>query len=338
MGVVSGTTGDYPVHLPAWADAIVSFVSWICGSLCVPMFFMMSGILFFHNYDGTFRAYSNKLKKRIRSLLLPYLIWNGLYIIYLVYRHYCHAIPSERINLTFVSVVSQFWDRTISPLIETDGVSLVEGAPIYAHFWYIKELLLLLFLSPIIFFLIKKFFYSSMVVFGLLWLLITDVPNTYQFLLMGFGGILFLLVGGGISLKGIDLFRVFDSTCWYVPFMIFSVADIYFRNTMASPYIHKLDIVFGLIALFKFVALMVRRSFSVNNILTGSSFMIYALHAFFISSLMTKWSDIISPDTWYIQLLLWMTVVGSNVLLCVLFDYFSKRYIPRLNSVLTGGR
>ncbi len=107
---------------------------------------------------------------------------------------------------------------------------------------------------------------------------------------------------------------------------------------MASPYIHKLDIVFGMIALFKFVALMVRKSFSVNNILTESSFMIYALHAFFISSLMTKWSDIISPDTWYIQLLLWMTVVGSNVLLCVLFDYFSKRYIPRLNSVLTGGR
>ena len=338
MDVISGTTGDYPVHLPAWADAIVAFVSWICGSLCVPMFFLMSGILFFHNNDGSFRVYSHKLKKRIRSLLIPYLIWNGLYIIYLIYRHYSHALPSESINLTLVSVVSQFWDRTISPLIETDGVSLVEGAPIYAHFWYIKELLLLFILSPILFFLIKKFFYPCMVVFGLLWLIITDVPNTYQFLLMGFGGILFLLVGGGISLKGIDLFRVFDSTYWYVPFVISSVADIYFKNTLASSYIHKTTIVFGLIALFKFVAFMVSKNFFINKTLTESSFMIYALHAFFISSLMIKWSDVIMPDTWYMQLLLWMSVIGTNVLLCVSFDYFSKRYTPKLNCILTGGR
>lgn len=338
IGEVSGNTGVWQIDLPVFPESIVAFVSWIGGSLCVPMFFLISGILFFHNYDGSIQVYSSKIKKRIRSLLIPYLIWNSLYIVYLIYHHYSHAIPSESLNLSFLSVISQYWDRTLYPLVEIDGVTLVEGAPIYAHFWYIKELILLLLLSPAFYYMIKKCFYPSVITLLLLWLMITDTPNTYQLLLLGFGGMLFLMVGGGISVKGIVLQHVFSSSWWYLPFVIMSIIDMSFRDTVSSPYIHKVNILFGLIAIMKFAWKFVNSNIHINSALVGSSFMIYALHALFISLLITKWCDLVTPYTWYMQLVLWLVVVGSNVLLCVAFDIITKRFTPYLNRLLTGGR
>ena len=44
--------------------------------LCVPMFFMISGYLFFVNADGFgMAAYRAKLKSRARSILSPYLLY-----------------------------------------------------------------------------------------------------------------------------------------------------------------------------------------------------------------------------------------------------------------------
>ena len=45
--------------------------------LCVPAFFAISGFLFFR--DGarlSARDYTSKLRRRVRSLLVPYLLWN----------------------------------------------------------------------------------------------------------------------------------------------------------------------------------------------------------------------------------------------------------------------
>ena len=65
------------------------------GQLAVPGFFCMSGYLFFRNMPEELRTISadngkflllffgNKLRKRVSSLLVPYLIWNGIY--YLIY-------------------------------------------------------------------------------------------------------------------------------------------------------------------------------------------------------------------------------------------------------------
>lgn len=47
----------------------------------VPLFFFVSGFLFFLNKENIW----NKWNKRIKTLLLPYLIWCTLYFIYLFF-------------------------------------------------------------------------------------------------------------------------------------------------------------------------------------------------------------------------------------------------------------
>ena len=52
----------------------------ICTNVCVPMFFIMSAFLFYQNLNTD--NLQRKLKSRIRSLVIPYLIWNAIYYIF----------------------------------------------------------------------------------------------------------------------------------------------------------------------------------------------------------------------------------------------------------------
>lgn len=80
--VVNGTYQDaisvYPVY-----STLYTLCSQILARLAVPIFFIISGFLFFYHtpvFDKS--AYWSKLKKRARTLLVPYLLWNALVILF----------------------------------------------------------------------------------------------------------------------------------------------------------------------------------------------------------------------------------------------------------------
>ena len=50
------------------------FISQGITRTAVPMFFIISGYLYFISFDGTLNTYLIKTKKRIKSLVLPYFI------------------------------------------------------------------------------------------------------------------------------------------------------------------------------------------------------------------------------------------------------------------------
>ena len=63
---------------------VIEFFSRYLCKICVPSFFMISGFLFFRNIAPDcrpgvlFSFYKKKLKSRVRSLVLPYIIWNAI--------------------------------------------------------------------------------------------------------------------------------------------------------------------------------------------------------------------------------------------------------------------
>ena len=50
----------------------------------VPVYFFISGYLFFLGGNFSFDKYFKKIKSRIKSLLFPYMIWNTIAVIMLV--------------------------------------------------------------------------------------------------------------------------------------------------------------------------------------------------------------------------------------------------------------
>ena len=75
------------------AQLTMSFVSGTLASLCVPFYFMIAGFLFFYGV-GKFdtSAYIRKLRKRVKTLFIPYFIWNIIGLICLLIK----LLPSFR--------------------------------------------------------------------------------------------------------------------------------------------------------------------------------------------------------------------------------------------------
>ena len=90
--------------------------------IAVPFFFVVSGYLFFYNVTDTdiFLWYHVKLKSRIFSLMIPYLMWSIIWIfVMLLIRH------SHRYLGTNVGVV--------------DIIQTITVKPINGQMWYIRD-------------------------------------------------------------------------------------------------------------------------------------------------------------------------------------------------------
>ena len=104
-----------------------SFLGSCLGQIAVPGFFCMSGYLFFRGGRPLFRE---KLRKRVRTLLIPYILWNTVY--YAVY------ILAGRAEKGLLQLAEAVMDHRFNPV-----------------FWYLKELIVITVLTPLIYLLIK---------------------------------------------------------------------------------------------------------------------------------------------------------------------------------------
>lgn len=71
---------NYDSYPPA-VDLFIVFVQSVITRVAVPLFFILSGALFYRNY--TPKSYVRKLKSRVRTLLVPYFCWNILMMVFL---------------------------------------------------------------------------------------------------------------------------------------------------------------------------------------------------------------------------------------------------------------
>lgn len=115
-----------------WLHAGESLISIIPGQIAVPGFFMMSGFLFFRGFDGEAsckEVFKRKLKTRVSTLLVPYLLWNLIY--FLIYYAFGKATLKE-----------------LPLAILHYGYNPV--------FWYLFQLILITVLTPLIYVCMKK--------------------------------------------------------------------------------------------------------------------------------------------------------------------------------------
>lgn len=128
----------YHIPLPSdtvGAEKVVFMYIKNLGDCVVPAFALISGFLFFYNIDGI-SGVAGKMKRRIWTLLIPYLTWNILNSFYLVY-------TINGIRGYWGGVFSFSWFR---------NVIIGDASP---HFWYIFMLMFWTVLSPLIYILIK---------------------------------------------------------------------------------------------------------------------------------------------------------------------------------------
>ena len=111
------------------------------GQIAVPAFFMLSAYLFYRGF--TWEKLWTKWNSRIRSILVPYIVWNTIY--YLGY-----VIASRIPGLTDVV------GKGIIPLRLDTAVDAIINYRYNYVFWYLHQLILLIALAPLLYAVLRK--------------------------------------------------------------------------------------------------------------------------------------------------------------------------------------
>ena len=139
--LASGEGQVLPLDLPgssySWYQYISRALSFILGDMAVPMFFLFSGYYMFTKPKawGTMAVYTGEMKKRWRTLILPYIIW-------------CTASLLADQALALAKGEPLPW-TSLGASLSRLSYTFVLG-PENFPLWYVRDLIILTFLAPVI--------------------------------------------------------------------------------------------------------------------------------------------------------------------------------------------
>lgn len=153
---------------------IITYISQVLGRIAVPLFFIISGYLFFRNFsegmslDDKWQWYKRKVKSRVKSLLLPLISWNFLMCLFFAVKQYTplhRYFPNADFDWSIGTVLSAPFD-------------FGQGFPLDNPLWFVRNLFVISLLSPLLF--RKRVLWMLLLVSTGVWL--CDVKVSYAIL------------------------------------------------------------------------------------------------------------------------------------------------------------
>ena len=203
-------------------NLVIGFEYFLAGGalrFAVPMFFTMSGFLFFvhKKYDKPHFNFGKRIRSRIKSILLPYLLWD--IVAYLTVVLILLVIPKSQELWPWFNYRVSPTTYAFPQILYTIRDTLI--TPVPYQLWYLRDLFLLVLQTPLFFLLHKKM--------KCLWLVpaIVVIPWLYDLwplkwfglYILDLDGYLFFPIGSLLALYGINIERKIclkSTLSWFV--------------------------------------------------------------------------------------------------------------------------
>lgn len=117
----------------------------ILGDMAVPFFFMASGFFLAGHMEEP-GWYLREMKKRFRTLLIPYVLWSLLFAVYLMPIAILANLHAHR---------AWCWNLGFPGWIKTFGLDFLQN-PLLSPFWFLRWLICLCLASPLLHGFVKK--------------------------------------------------------------------------------------------------------------------------------------------------------------------------------------
>ena len=342
----------------------------------VVLFFLISGYLFFlHLEEWDSNRWLRKMKRRFWTLLIPYVLWNTIYILYIIgpeiWDCLVHGKPWDVVK-TWVDEhggwIGLYWNARVLGAGQMDiwGHSAHTTVPILLPFYFIRNLIVLDLFTPLLHFLLRSrdgkvspYGIVTMALLAFLYLTQTS------FLISGFTSEAFFFFGWGafLSLNRFELSEVFYN--WRMPIAIVTfilfVAMLYhgYLYSRAGRMICPFYTIFMVMAMINLATWIVKRSQTSrlwSKLKDGmirwqdATFMIFALHFFIrndvfrllnrVGGVLTGFYDVrimeMANRFPYIVIMNYLMRVVIIVLFCMFFYVILRRFLPRVCIVLCG--
>lgn len=309
----------------------------ICNTLCVPMFFFISGYLFFRGINSfPFGTYREKIGKRVRTLLVPYLFWNTvvLAVYFWVQTVFPGMVSGNNRPIADYSVTDflwAFWNKDV-----VNGVTEI-GSPIAVQFWYMRDLMMVSVLSPVIYVCVKRFGVWALIVFEAF----SQLNLLPQVVGLSITAIFFFSLGSYFSIHNRSFISRSKLLCVgaVIVFVVTLVLLRVYSFGVVRGVVNLVNMLSGMLMLFYVAAsLLERENVKPVRLLSDSSFMIFAVHALLLQVLQKSLLRMISnpDDVMLIGVYLLITIVAVAVSMGVYA--VMRRRLPRFTAVITGGR
>ena len=311
---------------------MVYFISQGIARIAVPIFFIISGYLYFLSYKNTREKYMTKTKKRIRTLILPYLLISFLTLL-------CYTFVLDPL---FGSYINKMANILYDPILDTLKKIFINPLPY--QLWFLRDLILLTFLSPFIYVFIKylKFYFILILIF--LWFPLTS----FDFFIFSNESILFFSLGAYLSTKqniflkkrkGYTYF--FTTFIWLLILIIKSTVNMKLGiNNEISDVLQKISIIIGGISVWALYDIYINKETPNSFLLSISSysFFIYLIHEPLLLSTLKKLSNtIIRKSEFFLPFFYFLNPI-ITVVSCIIIAKILQRYTPKLYNFITGGR
>lgn len=321
-------SGNMQLVIPAWLQLFKYTVSQVIARSAIPAYFFLSS---FFLYRKEF-SWQGNMKKKARTIAVPYLIMNTFWIaVYFV----CQQINALKNLFANADKVIAQWGAADWLFAYIGDPS--RGYPMLYPLWFLRDLLVLNLLAAFFLCFVRRWKTVSLAAFLLLWLF---CPGTHLFFLsiqeVCFWGLgcwiaLYLPVSRESRIPSPVLF------CGYIVLVVLSVVTRSYEPILHR-IIFRLCCLTGILFLYRFGTRPAKQGQKKALLLLAQySFPIYLFHEMALT-MMRKVCFKIFPTTPVFQLAEYVGIPAVIIAGCLLFSVFLANYLPRLYSLLTGGR
>lgn len=326
---------------------VKTLVSGCAVQVAVPVFFFISGFLFFQGVTKMNRdIYHSKMIRRFHSLLIPYILWSLVAIPLLSLTKYGETLTGT----TSISELYDFWHQlnlksvfwsyqeSTNQFPNLLGWSSIYASPVLGPFWFVRDLIIASLLSPVIWWFVTKTKQWGLVVLFLIYLLRIWPETAVN------SQILFFAFGAYWSLNEWSL--TFQNAIWrrlsYVAALLLLIVLVRLEGnaTYWGFQLMPFFTIIGTVAVFNLWKGTEERIGSLTLWLSKSSFFVFAIHmiftlplGFFVTKTLFR-----NASGWLLPTLQYLLTPCVIYAISLIIYWLMERLTPQLLSVLTGSR
>lgn len=317
---------NYPIF-----GMIQTLISQVIGRLSVPSFFFISGYLFFYNVKSwSFDLYRYKINRRVKSLLIPYLFWISLMIlVYYIAQKFTILAPFFSGNHTRIE------DFTMRNFLEAYWSIPITTDPFVYQFWFIRDLIVIVALSPIVYYFSKYLKWFGVLLLCILWFI-----GAFHFPGFSLLCIFFFTTGAYFSIHGKDTLVFFNKIKilgYFYP--AFAIIDACTKSDPINSYMHNLGILSGLVMIFNLSSYLLNtKKITTNTFLSAASFFVFAFHEPLLTLLRRLTLLILKPSSDSAHLMSYFLPALITVAISLIVYRALEKTLPALLKYISGGR
>lgn len=329
-------------------------ISGVLGRVAVPAFFFISGFLFFLNMRHfSWEGYRKKMKSRVSSLLVPYVIWNILPFLSILIIQFLRNIATggdmanvrEHLDIDYLRFFIDLseWETDFQGWF---GNPTPMSGPYNLYLWFVRDLIVMSVLTPAIY-----LFVTRLKKWGILLLVCAYVPRLWYFIPgLHIESLLFFTLGAYLSVNGFNMVEVARKYVKYavpVAVVTFVGATAYGgKFAFVGQNFLQFFILSSLVVVIYLASRLIERyNLRPNRFLVASCMFVYVVHAvkFAPKYSVLKFSKLIVssiiPNNGRMSEL-GSFLLGPVVAIAFLLAVFAllRRFAPRVASVLSGNK